>query len=206
MNVASALHSRAATGGTDEWITPPEVFNPLADLYRFGVDLAARSATMARVPEFVPPDSLQRSWAELRAPGPGWLNAPYSLASLFLAKCHAEMERGFTTVNLVKLAPDTSAWDRYVLSDERVYVRFIPGRIWYIAGADVWKTTPDGELVLSLAAGERGPCPHASAILVFPGSADVPPPPGGHGRFGVYRVDHYRPARARRLELEVQDA
>jgi hypothetical protein len=192
MRVPGALHSRVATGGTDEWISPPEAYEPLAYLYRFQVDLAACSSTMARTRCFLT-DSLDFPWSVLE--GPGWLNPPYSDAGLFIKKASEEMGKGFTTVCLVNVATDTAAWDRYVLADDRVYVRFIPGRIWFVAGVDIYKAHPDGTRVLSVRAGERGPSPHPSAVLVFPGGRDVPPPPGGEGRFGIFRVNHYRPGR-----------
>lgn len=192
MRVPPALHSRAATGGTDEWLTGPEVFDPLDRLYGFQVDLAAGRPEFSRCRRYLS-DALSVSWSHLE--GPGWTNPPYSLAAAFLEKAHRERRRGFTTVALVNVATDTAAWDRYVLEDDDVFVRFIPGRVWYIAGVDIYKVTAAGERVLSLRAGDRGPSPHPSAILVFPGSPDVPPPPGGDGRFGVYRVEHYRPSR-----------
>jgi phage N-6-adenine-methyltransferase len=198
VNVPTALHSRVATGGTDEWITPPEVFDPLQAVYGFRVDLAARAAEIARCAVFLS-NALTARWGRFR--GPGWVNPPYSLAGAFLRKASREMEAGFTTVALVNVATDTHAWDKYVLSDERVYIRVIPGRVWYIAGVDIYKRHPSGARVLSLRAGERGPSPHPSAVLVFPGDRHVPPPPGGGGRFGVYRVDHYRPGAARRAEI-----
>ena len=102
------------------------------------------------------------------------------------------MFHGFTTVMLVNVATDTDAWVRHVLEDRRVCVRFIPGRVYYIAGEDIWKTKPSGERVISLRAGERGPSPHPSAVLLFPGGPMVPRLPDGADRFGTYRVDHAR--------------
>jgi hypothetical protein len=190
MRVPGALHSRVATGGTDEWISPPEAYDPLDLHYGFRVDLAARSASMARTPVFLS-DSLDVSWSAFV--GPGWLNPPYSLAGEFLEKAHLEMREGFTTVALINVATDTAAWDEFVLSDERVWVRFIPGRLWFIAGVDIVKIDPrSGEEVLSVPRGSRGPSPHPSAVVVWPGAHDIPAPPGGPERFGMYRVNHCR--------------
>lgn len=143
--VPSVIHSAK----TDDWLTPPEVFEPLHAEFDFDIDLTA-SAGHERLPLYFTPevDALTRSWSAL--PWTGWCNPPYSNDGAFVKKAYEESLLGFTTVLLVYAKTDVKWWHKYVLpfADE---VRYIEGRVRFLL--------PDGT--------QGAPAPKGSAIIVF---------------------------------------
>lgn len=165
-SVPEALHQRKATGGSDEWITPPEVLDPLREMFNFTLDVAAaKGNSVSLVYINKQADALTVDWS---TPGYVWCNPPYSLAAKFLAKGLVEARSGRArSVFLVNVATDTRVWQDVVLP-HAVFIWFVDGRISFIAGEDIYKKDKEtGQQVLSLRAGERGPSPHPSAIVGF---------------------------------------
>jgi hypothetical protein len=74
------------------------------------------------------------SWLAL-APGPFWMNPPYSQVDAFMGKAAAEAAAGATVVALVPSRTDTRWWHRYVWDATHhrwrpgVEVRFVAGRV-----------------------------------------------------------------------------
>jgi phage N-6-adenine-methyltransferase len=170
VSVPAALHSRAS----DEWWTPPEVFDPLDEEFSIAFDVCAGSGEASRCLVFVGPcrtydgktDGLLVDWSEHLPPGcAAWCNPPYSTVAKWIAKAHAEAHhRGVTTVMLINNITETQAWAEYVMNGA-AEVRFVKGRVYFIAGCDM----------AGLKKGERGPAPKGSVIVVFrPGHVGPP--------------------------------
>jgi site-specific DNA-methyltransferase (adenine-specific) len=170
--VHPALHSRAS----DEWWTPPEVFDPLNEEFHFTLDVCAGSRFASRVgggwflggPD---QDGLAVDWSSQRnvtgKPVVAWCNPPYSTVARWIEKACEQREMGcggVTTVMLINNITETKAWHRYVMP-YAAEVRFIEGRVHFIAGCDM----------AGLKKGERGPAPKGSVIVVFrPGHVGPP--------------------------------
>jgi phage N-6-adenine-methyltransferase len=154
VSVPAALHSAQS----DEWWTPPEVFAPLHQEFGFTLDVCAGSAEASRAPLHVPPqvDGLRTEWAAHLARKVCWCNPPYSTVAKWIEKAWRERENGVTTVLLINNITETQAWHRYVL-DGAAEVRFIKGRVHFIAGCDM----------AGLKKGQRGPAPKGSVLVVF---------------------------------------
>jgi hypothetical protein len=170
--------------GNDVRQTPPEVFDPLNDEFRFCVDLAATEKTCRvfydnKHPIYLGPDhydeenrdALTVAWNEYT--GVGWCNPPYSrgLQAQFIAKASREAKKGFVTVMLLPARPDTTAFHHYIY-DKRagtwrpgVEVRFIQGRIGFL--------DENGEPIRDKH-GRPTKAPFPSMIVIFRRPSDVP--------------------------------
>lgn len=76
------------TAESDEWFTPPYVFEPIHRELRFTVDVAATKES-AKVPRFYTQadDGVAKRWAGERV----WCNPPYSNIGAWVAKADVEM-------------------------------------------------------------------------------------------------------------------
>lgn len=122
----TAVHSRKATGGSDNWETPDKDFLPIHREFCFDVDVAA-DATNHKLPLWMGPgsdlgpDALASTW-NLSPEVQGhfgvtmcFCNPPHSLQDKFFARAHEEALHGrATTVFLCPARTDTRRWFRYV--------------------------------------------------------------------------------------------
>ena len=131
MNTALMFSSKS-----DEWETPPDVFDRLNDEFDFEVDLAASTDNHKCDHWWAKDDdALVQTWHD--GFSRGWLNPPYSrgLCAKFIAKAAAERLQGFLTVMLLPARTDTKAFHAYIYdastwqAREGVEIRFLPGRL-----------------------------------------------------------------------------
>ena len=110
---------------TDDWRTPDWLFNPVRDEFDLVVDRAADRSNY-KLPFYYTKDDrinvLDMNWTV-----PGWINPPYSKPELWFDKAHKEqLERGVTSVLLVRVDPANNYWIRNIYD---AHVRYIAGRI-----------------------------------------------------------------------------
>lgn len=126
------------TAGSDEWVTPDDIFLPLDFEFGFEVDLAATQKN-AKFSRFfsIEDSALNHDWADEFPRGAGWCNPPYSrgLQCKFVAKASHEADLGFMTVMLLPARTDTKLFHRFIW-DKRLHrphgsveVRLLEGRI-----------------------------------------------------------------------------
>jgi phage N-6-adenine-methyltransferase len=139
-NHPQQVASHGARPDVDDRATPPEVFGPLHERFRFTVDAAA-SAANARCPRFwtEADDGLGQSWTGERV----WCNPPYSFPNLpaFAAKAWQEWKDGSPGL-IVMLVPanrtEQQWWQEYIepyrdLPGSDLHVEFLPGRMRFLA-------------------------------------------------------------------------
>lgn len=180
MSVPGALHSSTKNGGSDEWITPPEVFDPLHAEFGFDFDACARVG-LERVPVSITPedDALAIPWHVVGSTA--WCNPPYTRVDRWVRKAYEESKRGVTTALLMFLRPETADFQDVVMP-YAAEVRLIRGRVYFVAGCDM----VDKKGVVTLRAGERGPSPKGSCIIVFRPDV-VPWRSNGAPRFSAWK-------------------
>lgn len=164
-----AMHSGKRTGGSDTWVTPPEVFNPLHEEFHFTLDACATDAEAARVPRFYTPqdNGLVQPWT-----GVVWCNPPYSESAKWAEKAWRSAQEGATVVLLIFSNTETRYWQDWC--QRSTGVRLYDGRIYFKAGEDIY-AIKDEERVVTLRKGERGPAPKGSALVVFLPGCQGPP-------------------------------
>jgi phage N-6-adenine-methyltransferase len=131
---------RGARPDVDDRATPPEVFGPLHERFRFTVDAAA-SAANAKCARYwtTDEDGLAQSWAGERV----FVNPPYSFPNLpaFVAKAWQEWKDGGLDL-IVMLVPanrtEQQWWQEYIepyrdLPGSDLHVEFLPGRMRFLA-------------------------------------------------------------------------
>lgn len=184
-----ALHSSAKTGGSDLWITGPEVFKPLDREFEFVLDASAENAEASRCTWFISPelDALgPKSWrAQMLGVERGvwdkmptlsvWLNPPFSKADAFIRRAWQECRGGnLRVVMFLTAALETAAWQQVIFKHARE-VRAPDRRLSCIAGEDVYGDVK-GVRTLTVPKGQRGPnAPKANAIVIFDPYYDGPP-------------------------------
>lgn len=89
-NHPQQTRKRGANPEVDDRATPPELFDPLNERFRFTIDVAASSAN-TKLPRFysTEDDGLARSWANERV----WCNPPYSDIRPWVEKAWLEWRR-----------------------------------------------------------------------------------------------------------------
>lgn len=109
---------------TDEWETPPSVFQAAQEL--FGVHLldVAAQAHNAKVAAFSS-DSLHIPWSQHN-----WCNPPFSLADAFVNKAIDELDKDNSTTLLLKAAPETVRFKQ--LRQAGVTIIFLSPRVHYL--------------------------------------------------------------------------
>lgn len=122
------------TLGLDDWMTPPEVFNPLHAVLNFDLDACATDARSARVPRFISPEqnALVTPWDGERV----WVNPPYGRDIHHWVKRAAEApRRDFCTfvAMLIYANTDTRYWRDYVVNHENTFlVVFLSPRVRFV--------------------------------------------------------------------------
>lgn len=121
----------------DDRATPPEVFDPLNERFRFTVDVAASPAN-AKLARYytVEDDGLAQSWTGERV----WCNPPYSHPNLELwtAKAWKEWNRGAELIVMLVPANRTEQqwWQRWIEpcrdGNGGPRVEFLRGRLRFI--------------------------------------------------------------------------
>lgn len=134
-------------GRTDEWYTPPYVFDALG--CRFDLDVAYPCITAPHVPadRFLRQDSLDVDWS-----GFIWMNPPFGKKNGLVPW----LRKFFTHGNGIALTPDrTSApwWQEAAIEADAIL--FWAPKIHFIPGPGVVKSSPAQGTTL-LAAGARG--------------------------------------------------
>lgn len=122
---------------SDEWATPHEIVNELAEEFgSFDLDACARPET-AKAPIFFTKeqDGLGRAWR-----GRVWLNPPYSDPGPWLKKAIQETAAGRADVVVALLPACTDTGWFHDLVKHRAEVRFRRGRIKFLG----WMGTPIG--------------------------------------------------------------
>jgi phage N-6-adenine-methyltransferase len=137
MNTAVLFSSKS-----DEWQTPPEIFDPLNAEFGFVTDVAANEANHRCETWLGPGGSFYDALADglYWGRGPCWCNPPYTrgLQGRFIAKAAAEARNGATVVMLLPARTDTKAfhahiWNQYEHTPrEGVEVRFLNGRVRFV--------------------------------------------------------------------------
>lgn len=110
---------------TDEWSTPPRIFEELDEEFHFNLDPCATESNH-KCPNFYTEkeDGLSRSWAGRRV----FVNPPYSDISRWVEKAFREGHQDNTlVVLLIPARTDTKYFHDYII--HRSEIRFIKGRL-----------------------------------------------------------------------------
>ena len=104
---------------SDNWKTPPEIYNKLALEFNFDFDPCPYSETGILF------DGLKCSWGNSN-----FINPPYSrkLKEAFVKKAIAESKKGKVCVMLLPVSTSTILFHDYILPNKKE-IRFIRGRI-----------------------------------------------------------------------------
>jgi phage N-6-adenine-methyltransferase len=136
-NHPQQIGRRGANPTVDDRATPPEMFDPLHERFRFTIDVAALPHN-AKLPRYYTPleNGLLQSWAGERV----WCNPPYSDIRSWVAKAASEWELGEVEL-IVMLLPanrtEQGWWQEHVEpardhADGHLRVEFLPGRPRFI--------------------------------------------------------------------------
>lgn len=123
-----------------DWETPPEIFDPLNEVFFFDMDVCA-SQDNAKCEEFFSTSGLTSNWhGTFKAAGrifnpTCWCNPPYSQTEKWLRKAKEEADKGCTVVCLVAARPDTKAWQDVIFPHAKA-ICFIRGRIKFVGAKD----------------------------------------------------------------------
>ena len=117
--ISPALFSR----DSDEWRTPPALFNVLNRRFSFDIDPAATRQNALCTNFFTAEDDgLKQDWCGRRV----FLNCPYSHVKHWIDKC-IEESRHALIVSLVPARTDTAWFQKAMASADLVH--FLPGRL-----------------------------------------------------------------------------
>ncbi len=116
---------------SDEWLTPPELFEPLHAKWRFDTDPCASPA--GRLSNFIDgwditKDGLRQSWEGRRL----FVNPPYSNIGDWVAKACSVRDLALI-VMLIPARTDTKYWHSYI-KPNALAVDFLKGRIKFTRG------------------------------------------------------------------------
>jgi phage N-6-adenine-methyltransferase len=115
---------------SDKWMTPPEVYDPLHEEFKFNYDPCPIDWKEGDA------DGLKADWGTST-----FCNPPYSQTGKWIEKAHNESLKGKTIVMLINAVTDTIAFHKYIYG--KAEIRFIKGRIRFINPADPEKRTPN---------------------------------------------------------------
>ena len=110
------------------WGTPPEVFDPINNEFRFTIDVCA-IAENSKCKRFFSPEEngLKQDWSNEVC----WCNPPYgNEVPKWCKKALSESKRGATTVLLIPCKTNTNWWHELVIPFSEV--RFLRGRVKFI--------------------------------------------------------------------------
>lgn len=112
---------------SERWMTPPEIFDPLMDEFKFDLDAAADSET-ARHPRFLTDSLTLDDWPGERI----WLNPPYGRKlEPFVRKASAEAAKGKLVVALIPFRCRAAWWHECVIG-RAAEVRCIRKRVRFM--------------------------------------------------------------------------
>lgn len=121
MTVSKVLFS----SNSDEWATPPEIFEQLNSEFDFNLDVCATDKNHKCQNYFTESENgLAQKWGGYRC----FCNPPYSQIAEWVKKAHAEsFNPGTVVVLLIPARTDTKYFHEYI--QHRAEVRFIKGRL-----------------------------------------------------------------------------
>jgi len=114
----------------DKWMTPPEIYNPLHEEFKFNFDPCPINWTEED------PSGLSMPWGTST-----FCNPPYSATAKWIEKASLEAHKGKTIVMLINAVTDTKAFHEYIYN--KAEIRFLKGRIKFINPAEPEKRTPN---------------------------------------------------------------
>jgi phage N-6-adenine-methyltransferase len=124
MSEASRMTTGLFSSRSDEWATPPAVFDALNKEFSFAFDVCAtRENAKCRLFYTKEVDGLKQEWK-----GTCFLNPPYGKTiGLWMKKALEESRAGATVVCLVHSRTDTVWWHLYAMQADEI--RFVKGRL-----------------------------------------------------------------------------
>lgn len=131
---------------SDKWQTPPEIYNPLNDEFKFNYDPCPITWKIGD------PDGLITEWGAST-----FCNPPYSNVAEWIKKASIESEKGKKVVMLINAITDTIAFHEYIYG--KAEIRFLKGRIKFINPLNPSQRTPNVK---------------ASMIVIFRGDIQTP--------------------------------
>jgi len=128
---ATAKNNGRYNGNGRDWETPPEVFGPLHEEFRFTLDPCATAGTAKCARYFSESDDgLARSWTGERV----FMNPPYGREIYaWTAKARREAAGGALVVGLLPASTDLAWWHDDVLGTA-AEIRYIRGRVRFLTG------------------------------------------------------------------------
>lgn len=151
------------TLGRDDWMTPPEVFDPVNEVIQFDLDACATDLTVARVDPFIDPrtDALRVKWSDYGKRV--WCNPPYGrgIKDWFIkgAEQAANLD---ALVMLVYANTDTSYWHNHVAGC--LYTKavvFIKPRVKFVLPGEAARAgAPKGSALVFYSRHTRGQLAH----------------------------------------------
>ena len=124
---------------SDKWQTPPEIYNPLNEEFKFNFD-----------PSPIDWKEGDKDGLKIEQGSSTFCNPPYSNVSEWIEKAYNEHKKGKTIVMLINAITDTIAFHKYIYNQAEI--RFIKGRVKFIN---------------PLEPNKRQPSPKASMIVIF---------------------------------------
>lgn len=117
-------------GNGRNWITPPEVYIPLYEEFKFTLDPCASAANHKCTTYFTEEQNgLEQNWGGHRV----FMNPPYGREIYaWTRKARAEQMAGALVVGLLPASTDLAWWHEDVL--EHAEVRYIRGRVRFLTG------------------------------------------------------------------------
>lgn len=115
---------------SDKWMTPPEVYNPLHEEFKFNYDPCPIDWKEGGI------DGLSVEWGTST-----FCNPPYSQTAKWIEKAHNESLKGKTVVMLINAITDTIAFHKFIYG--KAEIRFIKGRIRFINPTEPNKRAPN---------------------------------------------------------------
>lgn len=154
----------------DCWRTPPEIFEPLNEEFKFEVDGAALAGS-ALLPEWYGPDhpdeerrdSLAADWGEKRV----FLNPPYGRnVGKWVQKAQEACDAGALVVVLTMACTDTAWW--YDFAWKAPEIRLVRGRIRFLREDGTRAaSSPKGSALIIFRPGVKFCAPNVSMYPMF---------------------------------------
>jgi len=115
---------------SDKWETPPEIYKPLNEEFKFNYDPCPIDWNETCE------DGLFTEWGTST-----FCNPPYSQTKLWIKKASEEAQKNKTVVMLINAITDTIAFHKYIYN--KAEIRFVKGRIKFINPLNPHKRTPN---------------------------------------------------------------
>lgn len=115
---------------SDKWMTPPEIYNPLNEEFKFDYDPCPIEWETGDT------DGLLSEWGTST-----FCNPPYSQTAKWIKKASDESKKGKLVVMLINAVTDTIAFHQYIYN--KAEIRFLKGRIKFINPANPEKRAPN---------------------------------------------------------------